>query len=666
MEMMINSDWLQSMANSNYDFLSQLIKELDIDPTLLNINRFFSNSGRMDDYYSKIDTSLEQIANMTTDELEKYINDTTEITELEKIQNLLSFTKDWLEGKNSWFNLANIALGMYIASGTVDLFKNLTNFIGGWKNGGGLAGGLAKLLGGKVGSSGLLAASGTLATGLTYASAVAAPIAITAGIGKLSEYFDKKKSSAEADKYALQHPEDKLAQTNKLYKDLKGQSGVNQGYADSTNFWPVWGNSMAHIWNNTFGRIGGAEHDNRNYLNILRNSERMNAYWQGNQGQDILELLYYVLVDYAGSLGQFGYTTDELKEVLKDRGYTPDTIYEALNSGYPILWDNPPKTPGGYQITKEEVMNNRTWFNRYLKNGLNWVPRDGFRAMLHKGEMVLNADEANRYRALEKNIGGDSVGLYNNQQKIILGKIVPSGTDVGYAGSIMGLPSGWYLTSAYGTYTNIRDNSGKIKQHKGLDFGAATGTPIRANSSGKIMIAKNAGDGFGNSIKILTDSGLYNRYGHMSTFAPGIAAGKTVRAGQLIGFVGSTGNSTGPHLHFQVDKSMGYNDDINPWPYVNLAMFGGSGKLDVGNATTAISSSASSSGIKVAPSRQFVPIAFQHGGEGGDNSTDRIVGSVSSGIDKIIMYLDNVKAEQAAQRELINAFSQARASESNF
>ena len=92
---------------------------------------------------------------------------------------------------------------------------------------------------------------------------------------------------------------------------------------------------------------------------------------------------------------------------------------------------------------------------------------------------------------------------------------------------------------------------GFTKMHKGTDFAAKSGTPIMASGSGTIVLAKWCGGG-GNCIKIKHNSTYATIYAHMKSFARGIKKGKKVKQGQIIGYVGSTGMSTGPHLHYEV------------------------------------------------------------------------------------------------------------------
>jgi murein DD-endopeptidase MepM/ murein hydrolase activator NlpD len=92
---------------------------------------------------------------------------------------------------------------------------------------------------------------------------------------------------------------------------------------------------------------------------------------------------------------------------------------------------------------------------------------------------------------------------------------------------------------------------GFTKLHAGTDFAAPLGTPIMASGSGTITRAKWCGGG-GNCIKIKHNSTYETIYAHMRNFAKGIKVGRKVKQGQIIGYVGSTGMSTGPHLHYEV------------------------------------------------------------------------------------------------------------------
>ncbi len=102
--------------------------------------------------------------------------------------------------------------------------------------------------------------------------------------------------------------------------------------------------------------------------------------------------------------------------------------------------------------------------------------------------------------------------------------------------------------------------SGYNKMHKGVDFAAPLGTPIYAGGNGVVeYVGKNGG--YGNYIRIRHNNEYKTAYAHLSSFKKGISKGVRVNQGDVIGFVGSTGNSTGPHLHYEI---IFQNKQINP------------------------------------------------------------------------------------------------------
>lgn len=101
---------------------------------------------------------------------------------------------------------------------------------------------------------------------------------------------------------------------------------------------------------------------------------------------------------------------------------------------------------------------------------------------------------------------------------------------------------------------------GYSKMHKGVDFAAPRGTPVYAAGDGVIERANWFG-AYGNYVKVRHGNEYSTAYGHLSRFADGVRPGKRVRQGQVIGYVGSTGRSTGPHLHYEVLRG---DDQLNP------------------------------------------------------------------------------------------------------
>ena len=126
------------------------------------------------------------------------------------------------------------------------------------------------------------------------------------------------------------------------------------------------------------------------------------------------------------------------------------------------------------------------------------------------------------------------------------------------------------ITSPYGT--RVHPISGKTKFHSGVDIGAGAGAPIMAADGGTVVTASYSG-GYGNLVAINHGNGRSTQYAHMSSMA--VSVGQVVTKGQVIGYVGSTGNSTGPHLHFEVRVNGGTTDP--------LSYFGGPGNFTFWN-----------------------------------------------------------------------------------
>lgn len=101
---------------------------------------------------------------------------------------------------------------------------------------------------------------------------------------------------------------------------------------------------------------------------------------------------------------------------------------------------------------------------------------------------------------------------------------------------------------------------GFTRAHKGVDFRAATGTPIPAAGAGRV-VARGYNRGHGNYIKIRHNGSYETLYAHMSKFVKNVKVGTNVRQGQTVGYVGSTGLSTGPHLHYEIIKN---GKHVNP------------------------------------------------------------------------------------------------------
>ncbi len=119
-----------------------------------------------------------------------------------------------------------------------------------------------------------------------------------------------------------------------------------------------------------------------------------------------------------------------------------------------------------------------------------------------------------------------------------------------------GLPmTGYRLTAGFGQSSGLWANT-----HTGLDFAAPTGTPIHSVTNGTVTSVGYEGS-YGNQVIVTTDEGEELWYCHMNEFASSV--GDTVRTGDLLGYIGSTGNTTGPHLHLEYRPGAG--DPVDPY-----------------------------------------------------------------------------------------------------
>ena len=173
-------------------------------------------------------------------------------------------------------------------------------------------------------------------------------------------------------------------------------------------------------------------------------------------------------------------------------------------------------------------------------------------------QAAIESDEMN-YEAVKKQI-----------QKMIAAAAASKPT-LSFTGFICPLKSYSRISSEYGWRKN--PVTGVNKLHAGTDFAAPGGTPIYAAASGYVQVAGWSSGGYGNYVIIyhgkMSDGNQYNTlYGHMRSVAT--SAGKYVQQGEIIGYVGSTGNSTGNHLHLEVWKGGSKANAVNPRGYIPM------------------------------------------------------------------------------------------------
>ena len=187
----------------------------------------------------------------------------------------------------------------------------------------------------------------------------------------------------------------------------------------------------------------------------------------------------------------------------------------------------------GFEVDFQRDIRKGDWFEIYYEKFEDDNGRVRDTGKIIYASMFVNGEELNLYNF-----------KHNNHEEYydIKGKSITK--------SLMKTPiNGARLSSSFG----MRKHPilGYNKMHRGTDFAAPSGTPIMASGSGTVTRARWCGGG-GNCVKIKHNSSYETIYAHMKSFAKGIKEGRKVKQGQIIGYVGSTGLSTGPHLHYEV------------------------------------------------------------------------------------------------------------------
>jgi murein DD-endopeptidase MepM/ murein hydrolase activator NlpD len=206
-----------------------------------------------------------------------------------------------------------------------------------------------------------------------------------------------------------------------------------------------------------------------------------------------------------------------------------------------------------------------TFFPGHAKDELAWALADIFE---YKVDMSRDLQEGDRFHALvERAVGPEGV---TKVSKILAASFSLSGSDVSAVRFESGSAGARYfdadgkslraqflraplefrrISSTFGS--RFHPILGRWKNHKGTDYAASAGTPVRAIGNAVVIRAGWAG-GYGNMLELRHPNGFVTRYGHLRAFANGVRAGARVAIGQTVAFVGTTGLSTGPHLHFEV------------------------------------------------------------------------------------------------------------------
>ncbi len=246
------------------------------------------------------------------------------------------------------------------------------------------------------------------------------------------------------------------------------------------------------------------------------------------------EKIYLTRNNFDDKFNQKIVVTKLKKKIIYDENIILESLYRSAIDE---------KIPANIIIEFARIYGFQVDFQRDIRK------KDGFQIMY---EIFLddknNIIETGNILYANLKLSGENNSLYYFDSRGSEGHYDKSGKSVKKA--LMKTPiNGARLSSSFGMRKHPID--GFNKMHRGTDFAAPMGTPIMASGDGKVKKAGWCGGG-GNCIVIKHNSSYQTVYAHMSKFAKGIRSGVRVKQGQTIGYVGSTGKSTGPHLHYEV------------------------------------------------------------------------------------------------------------------
>jgi murein DD-endopeptidase MepM/ murein hydrolase activator NlpD len=234
----------------------------------------------------------------------------------------------------------------------------------------------------------------------------------------------------------------------------------------------------------------------------------------------------------------------ELVDTLTISGVIHSSLYNALNeSGVGVL---PPSARHKLAWSLADIFEYKVDMSRDLRQG------DKFHLLVERLQKPNGAIIVNKILGARLALSGGT-----NPLEAIHFDAPGSSTGQYYDASGMSLRAAFLrapvtfrrITSIFGARKH--PIFGQWRNHTGTDYAAPTGTPIRAIGDGIVVYAGRKG-GYGNVIDIRHRNGMTSRYGHMRNFATGMRPGTRVTMGSTIGYVGSTGWATGPHLHFEI------------------------------------------------------------------------------------------------------------------
>ena len=217
-----------------------------------------------------------------------------------------------------------------------------------------------------------------------------------------------------------------------------------------------------------------------------------------------------------------------------------------------------------------------TEYHEVVDKETNFTVQEQYDENLNQGTVMVTQEGKNGLERVSQNVKSinGNIAYVDPQGKEVLQSSVPKIISIGtkyipYIGST----ESWYwptnpgytITSYYGYRLQIFEEG---NFHSGVDIaGTGYGSPVYASNNGTIEVMKYAYD-LGYHVIINHNNGLYTVYGHMSGFNSAFSQGSTVARGDVIGYIGSSGWATGPHLHFEIRTCLRWSCNTNPMPFL--------------------------------------------------------------------------------------------------
>ena len=553
--------WMNTVQSSGNSLAMaktyEALNSAGIDTSLFSdFTSVVENFGKLNDNFNIATNDLNTFL-ASGKSIEDWVSETTDATWEEQIENASSLIIDKLPW-SAITQAGNLVFGVYMVEGILGMVGKIYA----WISGSSAIKGMSSLFSNFFGNNSTinksaknLSKEGTAGKALSGLGAGLTVVGLSAAaLAGIANALDSEWQNAQVTDAQNWTEESKgnsgvasamASNATRSYNSTTGTTSERLGnYFSGSNFAKNFGGTVV----NFFTDIGNAISNGNNPTEY--NKYQWTRFMRTNSGLFSRDELNDIQAAYAWALisvGQEGvlnqlwknYNNDSLKSYLLN-----NTTLERMNSAFTRLSTNDliPKNKNN------EFWNGVVSFDSIPINNSDW-----------------SEDQLARWNGTG---GADSYYIPTSRRGFYENFNYGMGGDGSGWTSLIHSP--WYkVTSMWGNRPNPF-GGGSTENHGGMDISAPSGTPIGSATSGTVYTAGWV-SGFGNAVYIQGDNGMKYIYGHMVK-TPSVKTGQRVTAGQLIGYVGSTGRSTGPHLHFQVGTGWTKSNSVDPVPYLNTGV----------------------------------------------------------------------------------------------